>query len=581
MTNETIPSRRIRLKQIIQVFMKYKVLQNISKQQHPEMVRQAFEELGPTFIKIGQMLSVRTDLLAPDFAAAFKQLQDNVKSDPFDAVKELVEAELQQPLTAVFASIDQLPVASASIGQAHHAVLLSGKEVIVKVQHPGIIAAIEVDLNLFEKAIPLIRSVPEANVVDLKSVLAEVRRSLANETNFLQEMANAQEFYRDNQQDPQLSIPKVYPQWCTQKVLVMDYMSGESLNCLLTKDDQAFVYDNQRVKDVKKEIGTLLVKNFMKQVFEDGYFHADPHPGNIFLHVFADQAHRPHPFHLKQRVGVLGGVDYALKWQDETVLPPYQVIFLDFGMMGHLDQSLRSRLADALIALYTQDTQEVGKAVLRLCGNQGSAFDEVVFYQDLQRFVENYYNMPLKEIDLQKVMGQVIKICYDNHLQMNRDITLLIKAFGTLEGVIKALDPDLSMMEVTQPFAQKYFLAQFDIAEELKKSTLATAKSIRALSRIPDRAMAVLDTFATGKHRLNVEIREQKQLLDRLDKMVNRIVIGVILAAVILSSSLLVVASPENGSFVHRMGIFGFCLAFIACLLLAGKYFYDHFRTHE
>ncbi|WP_430610217.1 ABC1 kinase family protein [Enterococcus sp. DIV0876] len=578
MTEEKIPSRGIRLKQILQVFMKYKVLQNISRQQHPEMVRQAFEELGPTFIKIGQMLSVRTDLLTPDFAAAFKQLQDNVKSDPFEEVKTLVEAELLQPLTAVFASFDQLPVASASIGQAHHAVLRSGEEVIVKVQHPGIIADIEVDLNLFEKAIPLIRSVPEANVVDLKSVLSEVRRSLANETNFLQEMANAQEFYRDNQQDPQLSIPKVYPEWCTQKVLVMDYMSGESLNCLLTRDEKELVYENQTVKDVKKAIGTLLVKNFMKQVFEDGFFHADPHPGNIFLHVFADSEHRPHPFQLKQRVGVLGGVDYALKWQDETVLPPYQVIFLDFGMMGHLDQSLRSRLADALIALYTQDTQEVGKAVLRLCGKQGDAFDEVLFYQDLQHFVENYYNMPLKDIDLQKVMGEVIKICHDNHLQMNRDVTLLIKAFGTLEGVIKALDPDLSMMEVTQPFAQKYFLAQFDMAEELKKSTLATAKSIRALGRIPDRAMAVLDTFATGKHRLNLEIREQKQLLDRFDKMVNRLVIGIILAAVILSSSLLVVASPEKGDFVHRMGIFGFCLAFITCVLLAGKYFYDHFR---
>ncbi len=128
-----------------------------------------------------------------------------------------------------------------------------------------------------------------------------------------------------------------------------------------------------------------------------------------------------------------------MKWQEEAVMPPYQVIFLDFGMMGHLDQSLRSRLADALIALIPE--QEVGKAVLRLC-NSGSSFDEVAFYQDLQKFVENYYNMPLKDIDLQKVMAEVITICHDNQLQMHRDITLLIKAFGTLEGVIKALDPN-------------------------------------------------------------------------------------------------------------------------------------------
>ncbi|MFI1243152.1 ABC1 kinase family protein [Enterococcus casseliflavus] len=578
MTEQTAPSRKGRLKQIVQVFLKYKVVQNISKQQHPEMVRQAFEELGPTFIKIGQMLSVRNDLLSSTFVDEFKQLQDNVKSDPFPKVKALLEAELQQPLTEVFSAFDEIPVASASIGQAHRANLLSGKEVIVKVQHPGIIAAIQVDLDLFEKALPLVRAIPEANVVDLKSVLSEVRRSLANETNFLQEMKNAQEFYRNNHQDPQLALPKVYPEWCTQKVLVMDYMAGESLNCLLTRKNQDIVYDNQSVKAVKKQVGTLLVENFMKQVFEDGFFHADPHPGNLFLHVFTDQANRPQPFQVKQRVGVLGGVDYSLKWQEEAVIPPYQVIFLDFGMMGHLDQSLRSRLADALIALYTQDTQEVGKAVLRLCNSSGSSFDEVAFYQDLQKFVENYYNMPLKDIDLQKVMAEVITICHDNQLQMHRDITLLIKAFGTLEGVIKALDPELSMMEVTQPFAQKYFLQQLSIEDEVKKSALATAKSLRALSHLPDRTLAVLDTFATGKHRLNLEIREQKQLLDRFDQMVNRLVIGIILAAVILGSSLLVVASPQQGAFVHQMGIFGYTLAFFAIVALVSKYFYDRFR---
>ena len=137
----------------------------------------------------------------------------------------------------------------------------------------------------------------------------------------------------------------------------------------------------------------------MKQVFEDGFFHADPHPGNIFLQPL-DPDQQTAPFHVK-KVGVLGGVDYSLKWQDEETLPPYRLIFLDFGMMGHLDQTLRSRLADALIALYTQDTQQVGRAVLRLCRRERN-FDEVDFYQDLQSFVENYYNMPIKDIDLQK-----------------------------------------------------------------------------------------------------------------------------------------------------------------------------------
>ncbi|WP_291293427.1 AarF/UbiB family protein [Enterococcus sp.] len=570
------PSKKKRLRQIVQVFLKYRVLQNLSKQQNPVAVREAFEELGPTFIKIGQMLSVRSDLLSEAFTNEFKHLQDNVKSDPFPQVQALLEAEWQQPLTAIFSTFQEVPLASASIGQAHRGTLKDGKEVVVKVQHPGIISAIQVDLDLFEKAIPLIRHIPETNVVDLKSVLHEVRRSLDNETNFLQETKNAQEFYHFNHHWQQIEIPKVYPQWCTRKVIVMDYMEGENLNCLLARKNNEQFFPNRTVKEIKKEVGTLLVENFMKQVFEDGFFHADPHPGNLFLQPL-DPNQQNAPFHVKKKVGVLGGVDYSLKWQDEETLPPYRLIFLDFGMMGHLDQTLRSRLADALIALYTQDTQQVGRAVLRLCRRERN-FDEVDFYQDLQSFVENYYNMPIKDIDLQKVLAEVITICHDNHLQMHRDITLLIKAFGTLEGVIEALDPQLSMMEVTQPFAQKYFLQQLDLEEEMKKSLLASAKSLRALSQLPDRTLAAVNTLATGKHRLNIEIRHQKQLLDRFDQMINRLVIGIILAAVILGSSLLVVANPQQGGFVHQMGIFGYCIAFLAIVAVAGKYFYDRFR---
>ncbi|MCU7700931.1 AarF/ABC1/UbiB kinase family protein [Enterococcus gallinarum] len=247
------------------------------------------------------MLSVRSDLLSDAFINEFKHLQDNVKSDPFPQVQALLEAEWEQPLTAIFTTLQEKPLASASIGQAHRGTLKDGKEVVVKVQHPGIISAIQVDLDLFEKAIPLIRYIPETNVVDLKSVLHEVRRSLDNETNFLQETKNAQEFYHFNHHWQQIEIPKVYPQWCTRKVIVMDYMEGENLNCLLARKNNEQFFPNRTVKEIKKEVGTLLVENFMKQVFEDGFFHADPHPGNIFLQPL-DPDQQTAPFHVKRKL---------------------------------------------------------------------------------------------------------------------------------------------------------------------------------------------------------------------------------------------------------------------------------------
>ena len=574
--NQPFPSKSQRLKEILRVFTKYRVVQNLSQQKNPQEVRHAFEELGPTFIKIGQMLSVRPDLLSPAYLQTFQSLQDNIRSDDFTEVKKLLEHEWSLPLEDIFSSFEPVPFASASIGQAHRAVLKNGQTVVVKVQHPGIITAINTDLALFEKALPLIRAIPESNVIDIKSVLKEVRRSLDDETDFMKEKQQAEEFYQKNNGWKQVQVPKVYPEYCTQKVIVLEWMAGQSIRYFLKTDPEKAAYSNVTNQELKNEVGRLLVESYMKQIFEDGFFHADPHPGNLFIHLL-DETENSQAFINKKRVGVLGGVDYTLKWQDVPELPPYRLIYLDFGMMGHLNDYLRSRLADALIALYTQDSQEVGKAVLRLCKQEGP-FNEDNFYQELDHFLQNYADLPIKELDLQEVLGRVIWICHTNNLQLNQEITLLIKAFSTLEGLVEELDPNLSLMEVIQPFAQKYFLRRIDLQETTGRYLLDFLKAGKALPKLPHRLLSALDTFTRGNSRVQLTVSDQPQLLTHVEKMVTRLVIGWLLASVIIGSSLLLINTARQPEWVTHLGIAGLIFVAVVLLLHLLRSIYLYFR---
>ncbi|MDT2810234.1 AarF/UbiB family protein [Enterococcus asini] len=552
-----------RLKEILQTFRQYKVIQNFSRQENPQAVREAFERLGPTFIKIGQVLSVRTDLLTPAYLQAFKSLQDSVKSDPFPKVKALLEAEWQQPLTEIFDYFAEEAFASASIGQAHHARLKNGQEVVVKVQHPGIVADINVDLALFEKAIPLISYVPESNVIDLKSALADVRRSLDDETDFLKEAHYGERFYELNNNWHQVKVPKIYPEYCTKRVILLEMMTGKSLRYLLEADPKAYAEPGLTNGEFKKDVALLLVKSFMKQVFEDGFFHADPHPGNLLTRFLPTGSPG---FASKKKVGVFAGVDYQLKWQDEQPDYAYQLIYLDFGMMGELPDHLRSRLIDALLALYTQDSQQMGEAVLHLCRLEGP-FDETAFYGELGGFLERYANLPLKELDIQAVLGEVVQICHRNNLQLIPQVTMLMKALSTLEGVIEELDPELSLMEVIQPYAEKYYLKQLDVADSVKRLGLDFAKSSKSLPRLPARSLQALETFIRGKSQVTMSFKEQKQFLNLLEILSNRLTWALIVCGLFIASALLL-DIPDNPT-TQRLGFSGITLGLVVTGLLA------------
>lgn len=562
---------RSRLAEIIRVFINYNVVPNFVQQKNPEQVKKAFEELGPTFIKIGQMLSVREDLLSSAFTQTFKTLQDSVPSDTFSTVKKTIETELSLSLSDIFDDFSKSPFASASMGQAHRAKLKNGDAVVVKIQHPNIAEEIRLDLQLFERAIPLIKYIPETSVVDLKGVLQEVKRSLINEMDFLKESQNGEQFYQKNNGWKEIRSPKIYDAFCSKKVIVMEEMSGKNLNHLMNAENktETFITGIQN-KQLKQEVAKLLVENFMKQVFDDGFFHADPHPGNLLFHVLTKEeqtqaSRKTETVHEKE----FGSFAFRASTSAEAPVAPYTINYIDFGMMGHLSAGLRQKLTQAVLALYTKDAYRIEKAVLRLCQQEGS-FDESRFHQELTSFLEQYYDSPIDEINLQEVFTHVVTICHQNNLQFDRDITLLLKAFGTLEGVIRVLDPEVSLMEVASPFAQHYFLTHLDVEDTLKQSGLDLLEGMKAAPKIPQQLHHLLEMWTSGQGKVNLELKKQDKLLSRIESMINRLVFGMILAALIVGSSLLVQAAPvENAEVVSLLGIFTYAIAAFVIIFLA------------
>ncbi|XTX95980.1 ABC1 kinase family protein [Enterococcus faecium] len=562
---------RSRLAEIIRVFINYNVVPNFVQQKNPEQVKKAFEELGPTFIKIGQMLSVREDLLSSAFTQTFKTLQDSVPSDTFSTVKKTIETELSLSLSDIFDDFSKSPFASASMGQAHRAKLKNGDAVVVKIQHPNIAEEIRLDLQLFERAIPLIKYIPETSVVDLKGVLQEVKRSLINEMDFLKESQNGEQFYQKNNGWKEIRSPKIYDAFCSKKVIVMEEMSGKNLNHLMNAENktETFITGIQN-KQLKQEVAKLLVENFMKQVFDDGFFHADPHPGNLLFHVLTKEeqtqaSRKTETVHEKE----FGSFSFRASTSAEDPVAPYTINYIDFGMMGHLSAGLRQKLTQAVLALYTKDAYRIEKAVLRLCQQEGS-FDESRFHQELTSFLEQYYDSPIDEINLQEVFTHVVTICHQNNLQFDRDITLLLKAFGTLEGVIRVLDPEVSLMEVASPFAQHYFLTHLDVEDTLKQSGLDLLEGMKAAPKIPQQLHHLLEMWTSGQGKVNLELKKQDKLLSRIESMINRLVFGMILAALIVGSSLLVQAAPvENAEVVSLLGIFTYAIAAFVIIFLA------------
>ena len=576
----TRKDKQTRLLHIIRIMRNYNMLHNFVHQTHPAEFREALEELGPTFIKAGQLLSTRPDLISPEYIQELRKLQDNVQVDDFQTVAANFKKQTGKSITDTFASFDQKPFASASIGQTHHATLKDGTEVVVKIQHPAVEELVRTDLALFRKALSILKFVPDIEVIDVNETLDEIRTALLNEINTQVEIQNGIEFYKLNNGDGIIHVPKVYQQYSTSKILVNEAMPGKSIKYLIQQTAEPEIQAAKELTATKKYVAKTLVQNFIKQVFVDNFFHADPHPGNILFHrlSYSEEVNEKQNFepqhHYAKKIG-----QNEIKVETGESLPPYRLTYLDFGMMGRLTPALVDGIANIILALNTKNSRKIGEAVLNVC-NQVGDVDEESFYEDLGNFITPYLKMGVGEIDFATTLYQIITLCHQNNLQMKPEVTLLFKAFGTLEGIVAQLDPELSIMDIARPFGVKYLKQKFNLknsVEDLAWQTLQTAKE---LPTVPQKLNQLLDIMNANQARLTLKLKDQNKILYRLDQIVNRIMVTIILAAVILGSSMLVQGSHGNTP-VYNLGVTGFIVSLIVIILMTLGGIHRHLKDKK
>jgi ubiquinone biosynthesis protein len=566
-----------RLKEILSVIRQYKLVTNFYHQTNPQAVREALEQLGPTFIKAGQLLSTRPDLVSPAYIKELQQLQDNVPPEPFLVAKKRVEAAIQQPIEEVFSSFDQHPFASASIGQTYHAQLTDGTKVVVKVQHHNVPELVRTDLSLFDKALRILKIVPTGkSAINIDRAYQELRKSLLNEIDTKLEASNGAEFYRLNNGDGIIRVPKVYPQYSGQGVLVNQAMNGKSIKHYLA---QPLAEDEQQRQAQQKErhyLAKELVRNFIKQVFDDHYFHADPHPGNILFYRLPvnDQPTLKTTHQWSKKV-----MGTSIATQTQTVLPPLRLVYLDFGMMGHLTPNLADGIAQIVLALNSKDEQAIGTAILAVCNRVGPV-DEPRFYRQLGELISPYFNEGLGDIDFADLLFHIIHLCEDNNLQVKSEVTLLVKAFGMLENTVAKLDPELSMMEVARPFAKKYFLQKFNFRNLVDEQLLALVKGVQSTSQFPTRINRFLQILSNGQVQINFRYQNERKVLKYLEKIVDRLMVVIILAAVILGSSILVKGSDDHSS-INHIGMIGYLVAILVIIILLVSTLIERWRHRK
>ncbi|MFH1324603.1 MAG: AarF/ABC1/UbiB kinase family protein [Nanoarchaeota archaeon] len=497
----------------------------IEEKNNPKRLRKTLEKLGPTFVKLGQILSLRPDLIPKEYVRELSDLQDKVPPFPYDEVEKIIQAELHHPIIDLFQSFNKKPIASASISQVHKAKLKDGTIVAVKVQRPAAEEIMKIDIEIMFYLAKILES--HSKVMQRYNpvkIIKEFEEWTKKELNFKVEAQNAKRFYRNFKNSATVKIPKIFDEYSTQKVLAMEFIDGIPLHSL------------DKVKGKKgynmKEIMKNGFDSILNQIFIHGFFHADPHPGNIL------------------------------------VLKGNKIAWIDFGIVGTFNKYLKQKSIDLLYGLVEEDIDSITETFLDMGLINEKKTDIDLFKEEVRDAVEPLQNSKLKDIKISYVLESVLDIALKHHVKMPTDFVLSAKTLLELEGMGLEFIPSFKLVDATRPFLEKLIKREFKITYMAKDLMKNMAKYSRLFREFPDQLSSALRKIQKGTIKVDIEDTDVKRLATDIDKSSNRITYGMLIAAFLITGALLVnVGSPILSGF-PLSSLICFALAVIFALVL-------------
>ena len=499
-------------------------LEKIQRLTLPQRTRLACEELGPTFVKLGQILSVRPDLIPREFAEEFSKLQDEVSSFSFEEVEEQFKKEFGKSIKELFIEFDKRPVAAASLSQVHKAKLISGETVAVKIQRPNVEKIVETDISILFSLVEFIerRSI-SGHLFQPVEIIREFSQTVREELDFVNEGHNIGKFRINFRESETVHIPKVYWKLTTKRILTMEFINGIKISKVINSKDSKFD---------KKVISNRGADMILKQILVDGFFHGDPHPGNIFI-------------------------------MEDNIIAP-----IDFGMVGRIEESAMMNMADFLIAAISNDADKVVK-ILEDMEIVDSEMDLKKIKAEISYFIDKYYNVPLKQLEMGRIIEEIMEIMIQHQIKVPSDLVLLTKALVTVEGVGRELDPDFNMVTRAKPFANKLIRQKYSLSNLFKIGGKFTEEFFNSLKTFPNEFSYLVRNLRKGKLTISFQHKGLEKLILEIDRASNRLSFSMIISALIIGSSFIILS--DKGPFVFDypvLGIFGYLIAAILGLWL-------------
>ena len=481
----------------------------------PTRLRCTLQDLGPTFVKLGQVLATRVDLLPPAWIDELGKLQNAVPALPWDAVLPQLREDLGAEPEAVFARVEHEPLAAASLAQAHRAWLADGSAVVLKIRRPGIRDTVEADLRLLKHlAVIVEKNLPELRRYHPQRIVQQFSASLRRELDFAAECRNAERIAHNFAGRDDIVIPRVYWQWTCERLNVQECLEGVPGRDLAAADAMGL----DRVQLARTGAGLVL-----KMVLEDGFFHADPHPGNIFY------------------------------------MPDGAIGVIDFGMVGRVTEQRRFQIVRLLHGLVAHDSAAVAE-VLADWTEENNDIDEVRLQESADVFVDQYRGVPLKDLRMGAMLGDVTAMLREHGLSLPADLALMIKAFLTLEGMGRQLDPDFDMASEARPYLERAMLERFAPDVLVRRGRRTLSGLVDLLRDMPRDVHRLLQSARRGKLQMHIEVDTLRAFGEQVDRAANRLTMGIITASLVIGSSIVMnsVGGGVSNRWLMALGVLGF-----------------------